>query len=167
MSENIQRSKGVPQNYKSDRGGVPSQPGPFIGTVMSNVDSTRSGRLRVYISDLGGDDPDDSDPDDNDDPDDDGDDDDDGGESSNISTTSETSHAPSRHTTRTKSVHLSDVAKKGKYRLHAIRKALVQPPKFDHCGKADKDVNELLAIVHNWLLMGTYPDEDWVTIACT
>jgi len=49
MSENIQRSKGVPQNYKADRGGVPSQPGPFIGTVMSNVDPTRSGRLRVYI----------------------------------------------------------------------------------------------------------------------
>ena len=49
MPDNIQRSRGVPQNYKSDRGGVPSQPGPFIGTVMSNVDSTRSGRLRVYI----------------------------------------------------------------------------------------------------------------------
>jgi hypothetical protein len=49
MADNIQRSKGVPQNYKADRGGVPSQPGPFIGTVMSNVDPTRSGRLRVYI----------------------------------------------------------------------------------------------------------------------
>lgn len=49
MADNIPRSKGVPQNYKADRGGVPSQPGPFIGTVMSNVDSTRSGRLRVYI----------------------------------------------------------------------------------------------------------------------
>lgn len=49
MPDNIQRSKGVPQNYKADRGGVPAQPGPFIGTVMSNVDATRSGRLRVYI----------------------------------------------------------------------------------------------------------------------
>ena len=49
MSENIQRSRGTPQNYKSDRGGVPTQPGPFIGTVMSNVDSTRSGRLQVFI----------------------------------------------------------------------------------------------------------------------
>lgn len=49
MPDNIQRSKGVPQNYKADRGGVPSQPGPFIGKVKSNVDSTRSGRLRVYI----------------------------------------------------------------------------------------------------------------------
>jgi hypothetical protein len=49
MSENIQRSRGTPQNYKSDRGGVPTQPGPFIGTVMSNVDNTRSGRLQVFI----------------------------------------------------------------------------------------------------------------------
>jgi len=49
MSENIQRSRGTPQNYKADRGGVPAQPGPFIGTVMSNVDNTRSGRLQVFI----------------------------------------------------------------------------------------------------------------------
>jgi hypothetical protein len=49
MSENIQRSKGTPQNYKADRGGVPAQSGPFIGTVMSNVDDTRSGRLHVFI----------------------------------------------------------------------------------------------------------------------
>jgi hypothetical protein len=49
MSENIQRSRGTPQNYKADRGGVPAQTGPFIGTVMSNVDNTRSGRLQVFI----------------------------------------------------------------------------------------------------------------------
>lgn len=49
MAENIQRSRGTPQNYKPDRGGIPAQPGPFIGTVMSNVDATRTGRLQVFI----------------------------------------------------------------------------------------------------------------------
>ena len=49
MSDNIQRSKGTPSNYKLNRGGVPAEGGPFIGTVMSNVDPSRTGRLRVYI----------------------------------------------------------------------------------------------------------------------
>ena len=53
MAENIQRSRGRPQNYKQDRGGVPSEYGPFKGVVMSNVDPTRSGRLRVYIETFG------------------------------------------------------------------------------------------------------------------
>lgn len=49
MSERVQRSKGRPQNYKQDRGGTPTEFGPFTGVVMSTVDPTRSGRLRVYI----------------------------------------------------------------------------------------------------------------------
>lgn len=49
MAENIERSRGRPQNYKLDRGGVPAEYGPFLGKVMSNIDPTRSGRLRVYI----------------------------------------------------------------------------------------------------------------------
>ena len=49
MSEEIQRSRGRPQNYKLDRGGVPAEFGPFIGVVKNNVDPTRSGRLQVYI----------------------------------------------------------------------------------------------------------------------
>ena len=49
MVDNVQRSKGRPGNYKLDRGGVPSEFGPFTGVVMSTVDPTRSGRLRVYI----------------------------------------------------------------------------------------------------------------------
>ena len=49
MAEDIQRSRGRPQNYKQDRGGVPAEYGPFLGKVMSNVDPTRSGRLRVFI----------------------------------------------------------------------------------------------------------------------
>lgn len=49
MAEDIQRSRGRPQNYKLDRGGVPAEYGPFMGKVMSNVDPIRAGRLRVYI----------------------------------------------------------------------------------------------------------------------
>lgn len=49
MAENIQRSRGRPQGYKLDRGGVPAEGGPFLGVVKSNVDPTRSGRLQVYI----------------------------------------------------------------------------------------------------------------------
>ena len=53
MSENIQRSRGRPENYKFDRGGMPAEMGPFIGTVVNNVDTTRSGRLQVYIDQFG------------------------------------------------------------------------------------------------------------------
>ena len=49
MAENIQRSRDRPSNYKFDRGGMPAEMGPFIGTVVNNVDTTRSGRLQVYI----------------------------------------------------------------------------------------------------------------------
>ena len=49
MSENTQRSRGRPKNYKQDRGGVPAEFGPFTGIVMSTVDPTRAGRLRVFI----------------------------------------------------------------------------------------------------------------------
>ena len=52
--ENISRNSGQPKNYKFDRGGMPVEMGPFVGTVMNNVDSTRSGRLQVYIEQFGG-----------------------------------------------------------------------------------------------------------------
>lgn len=55
MSENIQRSRGRPQNYKFDRGGMPAEMGPFIGVVVNNIDSTRQGRLQVYIEQFGAD----------------------------------------------------------------------------------------------------------------
>lgn len=50
MSEEVQRSRGRPQNYKMDRGGVPAEFGPFYGIVKNNVDPTRSGRLQVFIN---------------------------------------------------------------------------------------------------------------------
>jgi hypothetical protein len=55
--ENIQRTTGQPKNYKFDRGGMPTEFGPFIGIVKNNVDSARTGRLQVYIEQFGGADP--------------------------------------------------------------------------------------------------------------
>jgi hypothetical protein len=57
--ENINRNTGQPRNYKMDRGGMPTEMGPFIGRVTNNVDPTRSGRLQVYIELFGGPDADD------------------------------------------------------------------------------------------------------------
>ena len=59
MADNIQRSRGRGQGYRFDRGGTPSEFGPFIGVVRNNIDPTRSGRLQVYIEQFAGDDPDD------------------------------------------------------------------------------------------------------------
>jgi len=53
MAENVQRTQGRPSNYKFSRGGTPSEMGPFIGIVVNNVDTTRSGRLQVYIDQFG------------------------------------------------------------------------------------------------------------------
>jgi hypothetical protein len=49
MAENIQRTSGRPQGYKFDRGGMPTEFGPFIGKVINNIDPTRQGRLQVFI----------------------------------------------------------------------------------------------------------------------
>lgn len=53
MAENIQRSRGRASGYKFDRGSQPTEMGPYIGTVVNNVDPTRSGRLQVYIDEFG------------------------------------------------------------------------------------------------------------------
>jgi hypothetical protein len=53
MAQESERSRGRPSNYKLDRGGVPAESGPFIGTVMNNIDPARSGRLQVYIEAFG------------------------------------------------------------------------------------------------------------------
>ena len=60
MADNIQRSKGRGSAYKFDRGGTPTEFGPFIGVVKNNIDPTRSGRLQVYIEQFAGDDPEDA-----------------------------------------------------------------------------------------------------------
>jgi hypothetical protein len=56
MGENVERTRGQPKNYKFDRGGSPTEFGPFIGLVTNNVDPTRQGRLQVYIQEFAGDD---------------------------------------------------------------------------------------------------------------
>ena len=53
MPENIQRSRGRPPGYRFDRGGTPTEFGPFVGIVVNNIDPTRSGRLQVWISQFG------------------------------------------------------------------------------------------------------------------
>jgi hypothetical protein len=50
MPISTERNRGRPSNYRQDRGGVPAEFGPFEGIVKSNVDPTRSGRLKVFIS---------------------------------------------------------------------------------------------------------------------
>lgn len=57
MAENIPRSSGRAKNYRLDRGGMPADPGPFIGIVKNNIDPTFSGRVQVYIEAFGGGDP--------------------------------------------------------------------------------------------------------------
>ena len=54
MSENVQKSTGQAANFKFNRGGAPTEMGPFIGEVMNNVDPTRQGRLQVYIQQFAG-----------------------------------------------------------------------------------------------------------------
>ena len=53
MAVNYQRSTGRPQNYKFDRGNMPTEFGPYVGLVVNNVDGTRSGRVQVYIEEFG------------------------------------------------------------------------------------------------------------------
>jgi hypothetical protein len=53
MADNIIRSRGTPGNFKSNRGGIPNEPGPWIGTVMNNHDPARIGRVQVYIPEFG------------------------------------------------------------------------------------------------------------------
>lgn len=52
--ENIERSRGQPRSYKFDRGGSPTEFGPYIGRVTNNIDPTRQGRLQVYIEQFAG-----------------------------------------------------------------------------------------------------------------
>lgn len=54
MSENYQKNRGRPKSYQFDRGGAPTEFGPYIGIVRNNVDPTRSGRVQVYIEAFAG-----------------------------------------------------------------------------------------------------------------
>lgn len=58
MALNTPRKKGRSPGYKLDRGGMPTEFGPFIGVVRNNIDPTRQGRIQVYIEAFPGCDPD-------------------------------------------------------------------------------------------------------------
>ena len=60
MAQDDPIRSGTPNNYKADRGGANLISEAVIGVVKSNVDSTRSGRIKVYIAKFGGSNPDDS-----------------------------------------------------------------------------------------------------------
>lgn len=58
MAEDIFKPSGATKASKPDAGGGVIRSVPVFGIVKNNIDPTRSGRIQVYISDLGGDDPD-------------------------------------------------------------------------------------------------------------
>lgn len=56
MAEDIIKLSGQSKASKPDAGGAVIRNVPVFGIVKNNIDPTRSGRLQVYISDLGGED---------------------------------------------------------------------------------------------------------------
>jgi len=54
MAENINRGIGRGAGFQLDKGGVPTESGPFIGKVKNNIDPTRSGRIQVFIETFSG-----------------------------------------------------------------------------------------------------------------
>lgn len=61
MAQNIPITQGTVSNFRDDKGGaVNLLPYPVIGIVKDNIDPTHSGRIRVYVANYGGINPDDS-----------------------------------------------------------------------------------------------------------
>lgn len=58
-SSNIRRHKN-PDFVQQNKHGLLETPGPYVGIIKWNSDPTRSGRVKVFIPDLGGADPDNS-----------------------------------------------------------------------------------------------------------
>lgn len=56
--DDVFKTAGATKAGKPDAGGAVIRNVPVFGVVKNNVDPTRAGRIQVYISDLGGDDPD-------------------------------------------------------------------------------------------------------------
>ena len=54
MPLDVQRTTGRAANYKFDRGGNPTDFGPFVGEIMNNIDPTRNGRVQVFIEQFAG-----------------------------------------------------------------------------------------------------------------
>lgn len=58
--EDIFKPTGALKSSKTDAGGGVTRPEPVLAVVKNNVDPTRSGRIQVYVQDIGANDPDDS-----------------------------------------------------------------------------------------------------------
>ena len=61
MANNVFKPRGATSASKPDAGGAVLRSVPVFAVVKDNIDPIRSGRLRVYIADIGGQDPDDAD----------------------------------------------------------------------------------------------------------
>jgi hypothetical protein len=59
MAYNVFKPRGSTKASKPDAGGAVLRSTPVFGVVKDNIDPIRSGRLRVYVSDMGGTNPDD------------------------------------------------------------------------------------------------------------
>lgn len=60
MSQNNQIFSGTAKEYKADKGGGALMTEPVLGVVKNNVDPSRSGRIQVFIANVGSEDPNDS-----------------------------------------------------------------------------------------------------------
>jgi hypothetical protein len=60
MAENVFKPAGATKASKPTAGGAVVREVPVIGIVKNTIDPTRQGRIQVYITDMGGTDPDDS-----------------------------------------------------------------------------------------------------------
>jgi len=58
--DNVPKIRGTVATYKPNKGGEIDIPYPVVGIVKDTIDSARTGRIRVYISNFGGQNPDDS-----------------------------------------------------------------------------------------------------------
>ena len=58
--EDVFKPNGPLKSSKTDAGGGNTRPEPVIGVVKNNIDPTRSGRIQVYVQDIGANDPDNS-----------------------------------------------------------------------------------------------------------
>jgi hypothetical protein len=61
MPQEFIKPRGSSRGSRPDAGGANTRMAPVFGIVKDNIDPNRAGRLRVYISDFSGQDPDDSD----------------------------------------------------------------------------------------------------------
>ena len=59
MADNIFKPRGGDKARQPNAGGAAAKTVPMFGVVKDNIDPTRSGRIRAFISELGGRDPDD------------------------------------------------------------------------------------------------------------